>query len=317
MEFPRSVLKMHTSKLENPEDIKRMIEMHRQQRKLKLSKLLEDVNVTKNGPENEMDLVAKSEDVINQPKNNKVMQKPNHSKGGRFLSEMQAHATERQMKNEEARKRREESEREKEALRLATEQEERSTHEEAKRQRIKEYWRKRREEKELESKKELDRAKFWAQIEVAQIFDRNRLMKQAMNKFKNIIKWKIRNENVAHEMSFRIGYRNSFARWRNFTIAAYEERKIKVADDWRYFRMKERAFRTWKEVAYQCRMMFEKKLQQADAHYIWYMKWKVLEHWRHLHEINDIENECERRRQHWRSKINELIPHLPTKTEIA
>lgn len=316
MEFSHSILKVHTSKLENPEDIKRMIDLNRQQRissKYKLSKLLENVKVIESHRKEETD--AKSEDVINQPKT-KVLQKPGHLKGARFLSEMQAHAMERRMKNEEARKRREENEREKETLRLAAEQKESLLREEAKRQRIKEYWRKRREEKDLEIKKELDRSKCLAQNQLAQAFDRNRLLKQAIEKFKNIIKWKCRNENLALKMSVRMVYRNSFDRWRNFAIAAQEERKNKMVDDWRYFRMKEQVFRAWVDVTCQTRLVLEKKLQQADAHYIWYMKWKILEHWRHLHEINDIENECDRRRQHWRHKINELIPHLPTNSEM-
>lgn len=44
--------------------------------------------------------------------------------------------------------------------------------------------------------------------------------------------------------------------------------------------------------------------------------WKVLEHWRHLHAIIQIEQETEARRERWRNKIHELIPdYTPTTWE--
>lgn len=46
------------------------------------------------------------------------------------------------------------------------------------------------------------------------------------------------------------------------------------------------------------------------------MKWKALEHWRHLHAILKIEKETEERRERWRSKIYELIPDYTPNTEF-
>lgn len=45
-----------------------------------------------------------------------------------------------------------------------------------------------------------------------------------------------------------------------------------------------------------------------------HLKWKVLEHWRHLHAILQIEKETEARRERWRSKIHELVPDYTPNT---
>lgn len=170
--------------------------------------------------------------------------------------------------------------------------------EEAKRQRIKEFWRKRREEKELEAKKALDRLKFLADLEKAKAFNRDRLLKQAIVKFRNIIQWKIRNQKVSTEMRRRLIFRNNFVSWRQHTTRVWEQRKEKaitfynrhclkmawsrwqqeylilqskqmVADDWFHLRLCERAFRAWERVTAQTRLIFEIKQRQADAHYNW------------------------------------------------
>lgn len=38
-----------------------------------------------------------------------------------------------------------------------------------------------------------------------------------------------------------------------------------------------------------------------------FLKWRVLERWRRLHAILEIEKEAEERRERWRVKANELI----------
>lgn len=170
--------------------------------------------------------------------------------------------------------------------------------EEAKRQRIKEFWRKRREEKELEAKKALERMKFLADLEKAKAFYRERLLKQAMNKFRNIVQWKNRNKKVSAEMRRRIIFRHIFGLWRQHTIRVWEERKERaisfynrsclkmawsrwqqdylilqskqmVADDWFHLRLSERVFQAWERLAAQTRLIFEIKQKQADAHYNW------------------------------------------------
>lgn len=38
-----------------------------------------------------------------------------------------------------------------------------------------------------------------------------------------------------------------------------------------------------------------------------FLKWRVLERWRRLHAILEIEKEAEERRERWRAKASELI----------
>lgn len=170
--------------------------------------------------------------------------------------------------------------------------------EEAKRQRIKDFWRKRREEKELEAKKALERLKFLTDLEKAKAFNRERLQQQAMKKFRNIVQWKIRNQTMSTEMRRRIIFRNNFVKWHQHTIRVWEERKERattfynrhclkmawsrwqqeylilqskqmVADDWFHLRLSERIFRAWEGVTAQTRLIFEIKQRQADAHFNW------------------------------------------------
>lgn len=170
--------------------------------------------------------------------------------------------------------------------------------EDTKRQRIKEFRRKRREEKELEAKKALERVKFLADLEKAKAFNRERVLKQAMKKFRNIIQWKIRNKNASVSMRRRIILRNIFIKWRQYTIRVWEERKERaikfynrhclritwsrwhqeylilqskqmVADDWFHLRLSERIFHAWERVTARTRFIFEIKQRQADAHFNW------------------------------------------------
>lgn len=100
--------------------------------------------------------------------------------------------------------------------------------EQAKRDRIKEYWRKRRLEKELEAQKAIDRMKYLANMELAKSFSRSRLLKWAMDKFKNIVKWKIRNKKVSNELRRKILFRDYFQNWRKLTVRIWDERKAKA-----------------------------------------------------------------------------------------
>lgn len=153
-------------------------------------------------------------------------------------------------------------------------------------------------EKELEAKKAIDRMKFLANMELAKTFNRSRLLKWAMEKFKNIIKWKKRNKKLCIELRQRILYRDYFQKWRKLTIRNWEERKAKadacynlhckmvawskwqeyfliiqskklLADDWYHLRLSERVFRAWNRATAQTRLVFEIKAKQADAHYNW------------------------------------------------
>lgn len=168
--------------------------------------------------------------------------------------------------------------------------------EEMKRERIKEYWRKRRIEKELEQKKAIERMKFLAKLEVAKTFGRTIQLKWAMKRFKNIVDWKHRNNNVGIALHQRILYRDHFQGWRNYTIQIWMERKAKadefynlhcmsiawmhwqenyqilqnkqlLADDWFYLRLSERVFFAWNRVAAQTRLVFDIKMKKAEAHF--------------------------------------------------
>lgn len=168
--------------------------------------------------------------------------------------------------------------------------------EETKRERIKEYWRKRRIEKELEQKKAIERMKFLAKLEVAKTFDLTVQLKWAMKKFKNIVNWKHRNNNVGIALHRRILYRDHFQGWRKYTIQIWMERKAKadefhnlhcmsiawmhwqenyqivqnkrlLADDWFYLRLSERVFFAWYRVAAEKRLVYEIKMKQAEAHF--------------------------------------------------
>lgn len=275
--------------------------------KLKLTKWLEDTNVLDGRLKQGLEMLTKNACAHAQS-----MEKPVHKeksfvvnlKGPKFLDEMKARALERQIRSEKARNRRQTHEREKEALRFAVEEKERLLREEEKRQRIKEYWRKRGEEKDFEAKKELERTKILVQTELAKSMNRQRLLKRAMEKLKNIVNWKIQKENDANKMRLRIINKNNFVRWRIYTIRAVERRKNQLADKWCHFKMRERAFQAWEQIAVQSKM----KQKKAEAHYNWCLKWTVLEQWRNLQQIIGLEKESEARREHWRSKICELMP---------
>lgn len=170
--------------------------------------------------------------------------------------------------------------------------------EEAKRERIKEYWRKRRVEKELEEKKAIERMRYLANMEIAKAFNRERMLKSAIQKFKNIVNWKHRNQKVSIELRDRIYYRIYFQSWRNYTIRIWDERKAKadacynlhckmiawkkwqeyylivqskklLADDWFQLRLSDRIFRAWNCVTAQTRLTYEIKMKQAEAHFNW------------------------------------------------
>lgn len=140
--------------------------------------------------------------------------------------------------------------------------------------------------------------KFLADLEKAKAFYRERLLKQAMKKFRNVVQWKIRNKKVSTEMRRRIILRNIFMKWRQHTVRVWEERKERaisfdnrrclkmawsrwqqeylilqskqmVADDWFHLRLSERVFQAWERITAQTRLIFEIKQRQADAHFNW------------------------------------------------
>lgn len=170
--------------------------------------------------------------------------------------------------------------------------------EQTKRERIKLYWRKRREEKEIEAQKAADRMKYLANLELCRAFYRARLLKEAMEKFKNILKWKRRNKKVCVEFRRRIISKAYFQKWRKITLQVWEERKSKadacydkhcmkiawekwqqiyvvtqnkqfLAEDWFHLKISVRVFRAWKGIAAQTRLVYETKEKLAETHFSW------------------------------------------------
>lgn len=165
-------------------------------------------------------------------------------------------------------------------------------------QRIKDYVRKRHEDKELKIKRAQQQIKFLADLEKAKDFDRKRLLKHSMFKFQNISRWKIRNEIVSMEMQRRIIFRNIFTKWKHDSVYVCEVQKMKAvafynqrclraawsrwqekysiaqsnkwtAVDWFHLRLSERVFQGWNRVAAHTRNLFEIPKAKADAHFNW------------------------------------------------
>lgn len=140
--------------------------------------------------------------------------------------------------------------------------------------------------------------RFLANLETAKSFNRERLLKWAMAKLKNIVKWKIRNKKVSNDMRRHILHRDTFHKWRRLTARAWEERKSKavacynrhckvnawskwqkyflvaqskkmLADDWYHLRLTERVLRAWERVTAQTRLVYEIKQRHAEAHFNW------------------------------------------------
>lgn len=168
----------------------------------------------------------------------------------------------------------------------------------AKRQRIEELRRKRHEEKQRKIQKEMERMKYIADVERAKQFDRFRVLKWVFRKFRNLIRWKKRNEKCAMDFwrtsiqrkcllkwNERVNYvwaerrkradihyerrcmATAFKLWHTYYLA--EHGKWLVAVDWHDMRISERYFRVWNLVVAQRRMVYEIKEKQAEAHYGW------------------------------------------------
>lgn len=147
----------------------------------------------------------------------------------------------------------------------------------------------------------MERIKYLGDLERAKSFDRARLLKMAMLKFRNLVDWKRRNENVSNKFRRRLLCRNIFKKWQNLVKSVWNERKTVaeqcynrhclavgwtlwqkyyliehskklLADDWYDMKLSEKAFRAWNCFTAQRRMIFEIKIRQAEAHYNWYVQ---------------------------------------------
>lgn len=147
-------------------------------------------------------------------------------------------------------------------------------------------------------KRALERMKYLADLEKAKHFNRYRQLQRGVEKLKNLIHWKRRNEQVSNTFRRRLICRIWFNRWRKFTRNVWCERKSKadecyrlhclrigwsilqsfylvehskklLANDWYELRLSERMFRTWHCKMIYRRMTFEVKQKQAEAQYNW------------------------------------------------
>lgn len=143
-----------------------------------------------------------------------------------------------------------------------------------------------------------DRIKFLADLEKAEAFHRKLLSKHVMSQFRNIIRWKIRNQNVSDEMQQRNILRKTFSKWQQHydcvlgqskekAIAFHNrhclkiawskwQKKYRIAEskkwsgiDWFELRITERVFRAWSRLAAETRSALEIKKTHADAHFNW------------------------------------------------
>lgn len=171
--------------------------------------------------------------------------------------------------------------------------------EDCKRRRIVELRRKRHEEKQRKIQKEMDRMKYIADVERAKQFYRFRTLKFVFRKFRNLIKWKRRNEKISKEFNCSVIKRNILFKWKDHVQKIWNNRKAKadqfysrhclelgmnlwkkyylvehskqlVADDWYDMRLTERVFHRWNRITELRRMSFEIKRKQAEAHHEWY-----------------------------------------------
>lgn len=140
--------------------------------------------------------------------------------------------------------------------------------------------------------------RFLENMERAKSFDQNRLLKMAINKFRNLVKWKHRNIKVSKELRYRIICRDYFKKWREITAKIWTERKAKadacynlhlkmatwaswqqlfliaqskkmLAEDWFNYKITERVLRAWDRITAQTRLKIEIKEKQAEAHFNW------------------------------------------------
>lgn len=81
-----------------------------------------------------------------------------------------------------------------------------------------------------------------------------------------------------------------------------------MAIDWHDMRLAERTLRHWDGWTRHQQCVEAMRMRQAAAHYAWHLKWRVLDRWRRLRQVLQLERETDERRQRWRVKIWELLP---------
>uniref|UniRef100_A0A1A9W6L5 Sfi1 spindle body domain-containing protein n=1 Tax=Glossina brevipalpis TaxID=37001 RepID=A0A1A9W6L5_9MUSC len=255
-----------------------------------------------------------------------------------FLKNMQERAMARSIRQEQARLRRLQIEAEKEAQKLAVEEAKRLEGEEAKRLRMEAWNEKRRQERMAKILKERERQKAADNLRKAQEFCRRLLLSRiGMEGFKRLLEHRREKFRKYQELRLKLNKKRYLQAWFAVHCIAKARRdkkadefyesilkrrivncwccyvemercKVNVADDWYDFKLVEGIFRKWWGHTKRMRIIEESKIKQASSHHDWQLKWKVLDCWRRLKQMLQLERETEERRQKWRIKIWELIP---------
>lgn len=341
------------------------MKLERQERiitELKLSKLSDDAKEAKTDLKNEIRNVIRTGDVKSRSKakclqiignlkeeTDEEYENKLHALGcgiPRFLTDMQARASERNTKHAEAQERRLKIEKEKEDAKIALEEAKKLEDEKAKMERMEALRDKRRKEKLQKIIKEKERLIRLENFKRANEFRRFKLLTRfGMDRLKKLILIKKKNEKKSKELRKKSLLNFGFVKWKLYTVQIWEYRKnqadlfykkylmilclrmwkehhlleqskMLVAIDWYEMRISEHILREWKIISKQTKMIEDFKMKHAEAHHNWNLKWKVIEHWHRLPTINKIEKETESRRQRWRLKIWELLPdYIPNQDD--
>uniref|UniRef100_A0A1A9UZT4 Sfi1 spindle body domain-containing protein n=1 Tax=Glossina austeni TaxID=7395 RepID=A0A1A9UZT4_GLOAU len=264
-----------------------------------------------------------------------------------FLKNMQERALARSIRQEQARQRRLKIEAEKEAQKLALEEAKRLEDEETKRLRVETWNEKRRQERMAKILKERERQRAADNMKKAQEFFRRLLLSRiGMEGFKRLLECRREKFRKYQELRLKLSKKRYLQAW--FTVyciakarrdkkaddfyecilkrriincwccyVEMERSKVNVAVDWYDFKLVEGVFRQWWAHAKRMRIIEESKMKQASSHHEWQLKWKVLDCWRRLKQMLQLERETEERRQKWRMKIWELIPdYTPARDDL-
>lgn len=140
--------------------------------------------------------------------------------------------------------------------------------------------------------------KYIADVERAKQFNHFRVHKGVIRKFRNLIDWKKRNQQLAVDFWRTVIQRKFLSKWKSRVDAVWDERKRRAEDhykhqcvaiafklwrvyyleehakwlvavDWYDMHVSERYFRVWHLVMARRRMEYEIKEKQAEAHYGW------------------------------------------------
>uniref|UniRef100_A0A336MGR4 CSON000878 protein n=1 Tax=Culicoides sonorensis TaxID=179676 RepID=A0A336MGR4_CULSO len=260
----------------------------------------------------------------------------------KFLAKMQERAMERTLKHQEAKERRFKLEQEREDARLAAEEAKKQLDEEAKQARIEELREKRRQEKLDKIQREKDRVNYLEGMKKAKEFYLNMLLRRGMRHFKMVLEikrmneikadlhykkhlqslcfksWAVYTKTIIAEREQKAAQfyktyllRNSFRLWKDYYLL--QQSKMLLAIDWYELQITSKIIKAWYERTQELKKIESVKMERAEQHYNWQLKWKCLIYWSRLPAINKIEKETEERRQKWRLKIMELCPDYSPK----